>query len=163
MKNTALDKLFKKYFNEVKLYVFSLSRNIALSEEIATDAFYKAFVSIDENKDGFKYWLFKVARNLYIDYIRKAKRLKPLDDIEIEDDGITTIDNLIKEEEYKALYRAIALLKDTYREVILLYYFDGLHGEEIAGIINESVENVKVKLYRARLKLKKILEESHEF
>ena len=68
-------------------------------------------------------------------------------------------EKVIEDEEYRALYRAIALLKDNYREVILLYYFDELSVSEIAGITEQSVQNVKVLMYRARMKLKEILED----
>ena len=66
---------------------------------------------------------------------------------------------VIEDEEYRALYRAIALLNDNYREVILLYYFDELSVSEIAGITGQTVQNVKVLMYRARMKLKEILED----
>ena len=68
-------------------------------------------------------------------------------------------EKVIEDEEYRPLYRAIALLKDNYREVILLYYFDELSVSEIAGITGQTVQNVKVLMYRARMKLKEILED----
>ncbi len=163
MKNDALEKLFKTHYNEVKIYVFSLCRNLPLAEELATDAFYKAFISIDEEKDGFKYWLFRVARNLYFDYLRKNKKKVELNEAIVEQNSIGVVDGLIQKEEYQALYKAISLLKDNYKETVLLYYFDAMTVAEISGITGDSIENVKVKLYRARTKLKEILEDENEF
>ena len=89
---------------------------------------------------------------------KKAKRLSPVYD-NMRSDEADLAEKVIEDEEYRALYRAIALLKDSYREVILLYYFDELSVSEIAGITGQTVQNVKVLMYRARIKLKEILED----
>lgn len=158
MKNDTIEILFKKYYNEAMLYVFSLCHNRALSEDIVSESFYKAFATIDEEKDGFKYWLLKVCRNAYFDYIRKNKRLSVITD-DLNSDEESLIDSVIRQEEYRALYKAVSMLKENYREVVRLYYFDGLSVAEIAGITSQSIENVKVQMFRARTKLKEILEE----
>ena len=157
MKNDAYERLFRRYFNEAKLYVTSLCRSETLAEDIVSESFVKAFSLIDEEKESFKFWLFKVCRNAYFDYLRKARRLTAVRD-NMADDGADLAERLIEDEEYRALYRAIALLKDNYREVIQLYYFDELSVSEIADITEQSVQNVKVQMYRARNKLKEILE-----
>lgn len=163
MKNETLEKLFREHFNEAKLYVFSLSRNAALAEDVVCESFYKAFVSIDEEKVGFKYWLFKVCRNSYFDHLRKNKRLTGIDDATTADNDGDILSGIIEKEEYRALYRAITLLKDAQKEAVMLYYFEGLSVAEIAGITEQSIDNVKVILFRARAKLKSILEDNHEF
>lgn len=163
MKNETLEKLFREHFNEAKLYVCSLSRNAALAEDVVCESFYKAFVSIDEEKVGFKYWLFKVCRNSYFDHLRKNKRLTGIDDATTADNDGDILSGIIEKEEYRALYRAITLLKDAQKEAVMLYYFEGLSVAEIAGITEQSIDNVKVILFRARAKLKSILEDNHEF
>ena len=77
----------------------------------------------------------------------------------MSDDSGDLAERLIKQEEYVALYRAISLLKENLREVIELFYFGEMSVAEIAGITEQSTSNVKVMLYRARMKLKEILEE----
>lgn len=159
MKNEAFEMLYKRYYNEAMLYVYSFCHNKELSEDIVADSFMKAFRTIDEEKSLFKYWLLKVCRNAYFDYTRKKKRIVQLDDsfdIKADDDVILDV---IQNEEYQALYRAINLLKGNHKEVIQLFYFDGLSIKEIASIMEINEDNVKVTLYRARLKLKEILEE----
>ena len=158
MKNEAIERLFKKYYNEAKLYVATLCHDEALAEDIVSESFYKAFTRIDEEKESFKFWLLKVCRNAYFDYLKKNRRLSALHD-NMAADTADLAEKVIEDEEYRALYRAIALLKDNYREVILLYYFDELSVSEIAGITEQSVQNVKVLMYRARMKLKEILED----
>lgn len=157
MKSSEWENLFKKYYNEALLYVCSFCHNKTLAEDIVAEAYMRAIRSIDEDKDGFKFWLLKVCRNCYFDYVRKNKRLEPIY-AEYQDDS-ALIDEIIQKEEYRALYRAIDLLQDHYREALRLYYFDGMSVKEIADITGYSVENVKIQLYRARNKLKEILED----
>ena len=157
MKNETLERLIKKHYNEALLYVYSFCHNRALSEDIVQESFMRAFRSVDEEKDGFKYWLFKVCRNCYFDYLRKNKRVSGMES-DVADEN-ESIDSVIQKEEYRALYKAISLLKDGYREVVRLFYFDGMSVKEIASITDSSIDNVKIQLYRARLKLKELLED----
>lgn len=157
MKNGAWETLFKKHYNEALLYVFSFCHNRALSEDIVQEAYVRALRSINEEKDGFKFWLFKVCRNCYFDYLRKQKRVETLDK-DVESQELSLVDDVIQQEEYRALYKAISLLKGSYKEAVTLYYFDGLSVKEVADIIGIGVDNVKIQLYRARMKLKELLE-----
>ena len=158
MKNEVLEELFKKYYNEAKLYVASLCRDSALADEIVSSSFYKAFTKLDEAGNNFKFWLFKVCRNTYFDMLRRRGHLTALSESMASEEDGDLADRLIKQEEYAALYRAISLLKENLREVIELYYFGEMSVAEIAGITEESTANVKVMLYRGRMKLKQILE-----
>ena len=156
MKSTAWENLFRKYYNEALLYVFSFCHNRALAEDLVQEAYVRAIRSIDEEKDSFKFWLFKVCRNLYFDTLRKNKKVEAITSDMPSNESL--VDDVIQKDEYRALYKAISLLKDDFREIVRLYYFDSMSVKEIASIVDESVDNVKIKLYRARLKLKDILE-----
>lgn len=156
MKSTAWENLFRKYYNEALLYVFSFCHNRALAEDLVQEAYMRAIRSIDEEKDSFKFWLFKVCRNLYFDTLRKNKKIEAITSDMPSNESL--VDDVIQKDEYRALYKAISLLKDDFREIVRLYYFDSMSVKEIASIVDESVDNVKIKLYRARLKLKDILE-----
>ena len=156
MKSTAWENLFRKYYNEALLYVFSFCHNRALAEDLVQEAYMRAIRSIDEEKDGFKFWLFKVCRNLYFDTLRKNKKVEAITSDMPSNESL--VDDVIQKDEYRALYKAISILKDDFREIVRLYYFDSMSVKEIASIVDESVDNVKIKLYRARLKLKGILE-----
>lgn len=158
MKSTAWENLFKRYYNEALLYVYSFCHNRTLVEDIVQEAYVRAIRSIDEEKDGFKFWLLKVCRNCYFDALRKNKKLEAIENDMPSSDSL--VDDVIQKEEYRALYKAVSLLKDSYQEVVRLYYFDSMSVKEIASIIGESADNVKIQLYRARLKLKELLEES---
>lgn len=159
MKNDALEKLYEKYYSDAKFYILSMCRDPATADDVVAEAFFRAFTTIDEEKDSFRFWLLKVCRNCYIDYLRRSNRLTELSD-DTPSGGEELAAGLIKKEEYRALYRAISLLKKNYKEIILLYYFEGLTVNEIASVTGQTTENVKVQMYRARIKLKELLEDT---
>ena len=117
---------------------------------------WKTFQFWKDSVREFKFWLFKVCRNYYFDTLRKNKRLESISDDMPSCDSL--VEDVIQKEEYRALYKAISLLKDDYQEVVRLYYFDSMSVKEIASIVGQSTDNVKIQLYRARLKLKELLE-----
>lgn len=155
MDKDSLDKLYKKYYSQVKLYALTLCRDVQLAEDITAEAFYRALFSDAKCGESFKFWLLRVCRNLFYDHIRKAKKHVKLDENSAHDDGA---ERLIRREEYAALYRAVGLLEPSYREAVVLFYFEELHIKEISQITGWSEESVKVTLHRARHKLKQILE-----
>ena len=103
MKSTAWENLFKRYYNEALLYVYSFCRNRALAEDVVQEAYMRAIRSINEEKDGFKFWLFKVCRNYYFDTLRKNKRLESISADMPSCDSL--VDDVIQKEEYRALYK----------------------------------------------------------
>lgn len=156
MKHDVIEELFSKYYNNALLYMLSLTKNLPLSEEIVSDAFYTALKTADGEVQNFKAWLLKVCRNLYLNSLRKTRRLDELDE-NLADKGESALESIIRKEEYRALYRAISLLNDSYKEVITLFYFEDLSIKDIALVTGKSEAVVKVNLFRAREALKKIL------
>jgi len=156
MKHDVIEELFSKYYNDALLYSLSLTKNSMLAEELISDAFYTALKTADTEIHNFKAWLLKVCRNLYLNSLRKSKRITELDE-SIEDKNETVLENLIRKEEYRALYHAISLLNPTYKEVITLFYFEDLSLKDISLVLGKSETVVKVTLFRGRENLKKIL------
>lgn len=150
------DELYKKYYHGAVLYVYSLCKNYHLSEDIVSESFYKALVSYKDTEERFKFWLFRVCRNEFIDYLRKNKNQTYLDDDFSDKKDIA--DDIIVQEKYRALYRAVELLSNEYQEAIVLFYFNEMSIYEISIITQKTESAVKVTLYRARKKLKEILE-----
>ena len=156
MKSETIETLFTKFYNDALLYSLSLTKNYAVAEEIVSDAFFKALKTADDEIENFKAWLLKVCRNSYLNILRKSKRLEKLDE-NIKDESDTALDRIIKDEDYRALLRAISLLKSSQQEVITLFYYQNLSIKDIALITNKKENVVKVTLYRARESLKEIL------
>ncbi len=155
MKHDIIEELFRKYYNDILLYALSLARNSLLAEEIVSETFYTALKTADGEVHNFKAWLLKVCKNLYLNSLRKTKRLQELDE-NINDKNESALENIIRKEEYRALYRAISLLNPSYREIIVLFYFENLSVKEIALVTNKSESAIKVLLFRGREALKKL-------
>lgn len=160
MKPDIIDQLFSQHYNEALLYTISLCRNRTVAEDIVSSAFFKALTLADDSIHNFKPWLLTVCRNEFISICRKNSRLTgeniPED---LADDREEVIESIIRREEYRSLYRAIGLLPDTQREVVMLFYFSGLPIKSISDVTGKSETNTKVLLCRAREKLRKIMEE----
>ena len=159
MKHDVIEELFLKYYNDALLYALSLTKNYPLAEEIVSDAFYTALKTADDEVYNFKAWLLKVCRNLYLNSLRKSSRLQELDE-NMADMSETALENIIRKEEYRALYHAISLLSSSYKEVITLFYFEDLSIKDIALVVGKSEAVVKVTLFRGREALKKLLSDN---
>lgn len=159
MKHDIIEELFSKYYNDALLYTLSLTKNYPSAEEIVCDAFYTALKTADDEVHNFKAWLLKVCRNLYLNSLRKSNRLQEMDE-NIADMSETALENIIRKEEYRALYHAISLLSSSHKEVITLFYFENLSVRDIALVIGKSEAVVKVTLFRGREALKKILSDN---
>lgn len=79
-------------------------------------------------------------------------------DESVADGRKAAIDEMIEDERYRALYRAVELLDDVHREAITLFYFEEQSVKQIAEITGKTQDHVKVILFRARKKLKSLLE-----
>lgn len=158
MKHDELTELFREHYNPLLLYMLSLSKNRSVSEDIVSEAFFKALMSPDAEIRNFGTWSFRVCRNLYFNYLRKNKRLAERQDESVADDRKAMIDEIIDDERYRALYRAVELLDDVHREAITLFYFEEQCIKQISEIMNKTEDHVRVILFRARKKLKSLLE-----
>ena len=158
MKHDELTELFKEHCNPLLLYMLSLSKNRVVSEDIVSEAFFKALMSPDAEIVNFRTWSFRVCRNLYFNHLRKSRRLATPQDESVADGRKAAIDEMIEDERYRALYRAVELLDDVHREAITLFYFEEQSVKQIAEITGKTQDHVKVILFRARKKLKSLLE-----
>ncbi|MEA4827815.1 MAG: sigma-70 family RNA polymerase sigma factor [Clostridium sp.] len=160
MKNDEFEIIYKKYSAELYIYALSLCKNHHLSQDLVSETFFKALLSIVDSPGHIKYWLFRVCKNLYLDYLRKNKYLQ---DIEIDLDKLfvedSTLDKIILNEQRRSVYYEILKLQPSYKEIITLYYYCNFSLKEIAAIIGISQGAARTLLFRARKKLKEVLEE----
>ncbi|HRE65677.1 MAG TPA: RNA polymerase sigma factor [Cyclobacteriaceae bacterium] len=99
----------------------------------------------------FQSWIYQMARNAFADHYQKQKQLKPASmEVEKLHDSLPDLAEAMEQEETeKRLIRALAKLPDDYRELLVLTRFQHLKYEEVAGFLNMTVANVKVKVHRA--------------
>jgi len=136
-----------------------LCQNHAVAEDIVSEAFVKVILSIECADRNIKLWMFRVCKNLWVDYHRKNKRLSG---VKIEDLDITDkndfIEGIIRDGRAKAVYKAVLSLAEPYKESIILFYYLDMKQNEIAKILGISDGAARTIIYRARKMLKELLE-----
>ena len=164
----AFNYLLDNFWDDV--YGFQLKRiqNENDAEDITIQTFSKAFDRIETFDDSFKFktWLIAISKNIHIDLLRKEKnsisQIISKDDenaYQVLDESPSPEDKLITEQHLAKLLRDIKKLKPHYQEIINLRYFQELSYKEIAKQLNEPINNVKVKLLRAKKLLSEIIRE----
>ncbi|QGU94208.1 sigma-70 family RNA polymerase sigma factor [Clostridium bovifaecis] len=160
VKNDEFETIYKKYSTELYIYALSLCKNHHLSQDLVSETFLKVLLSIENSHQYIKYWLFRVCKNLYLDYIKKNKSLQSIDINEIKllvEDN--TLDKIILNEQRRKVYYEVLKLQTSYKEIITLYYYCNFSLKEISSIIEISQGTARTLLFRARKKLKEVLEE----
>ena len=158
MHSDILDELYRQYYGAALLYVLSLCRDRALAEELVHDAFVKACLSLPDDAPSFPFWLMKVCRNLWYDHARRRKFLSD-EPVPERIDAATPETLLLQKEESAALWRAIHQLDAADRELLILHYFAARPVAELAALLGLTPAAARQRLHRARLKLRRILEE----
>ena len=162
--------LLHHFWSDVYNYQLKRTKNENDAEDITIQSFSKAFDKINtfNEKYQFKTWLITISKNIHIDFIRKNKttiNLSTSQNQEAEayriiDDNPTPEDKIITEQNLAKLLLDIKQLKPKYQEVIHLRYFKELSYKEISNEINEPMNNVKIKLLRAKKILAEIIKKS---
>ncbi len=168
MNPDAMDRIYKEYHSELYYYALSLCQQEDLAKDLVSETFYKAFITSNLPSGTFKYWLFRVLKNLFIDAKRKNREVYQQDiDRKPASDGFqeSPPGRLFLKERNRRLYALLLKLEPVrYREVLYLYYYGQLSIKEIAKTIQQSETHTKTLLYRARKKLgKNLKEDSYEF
>lgn len=171
-KQEAYRRLMTKYRQLIYNLIFRMIRNKEDVEDLTQEAFIKAFNSLDkfDKQFSFSTWLFKIATNNCIDYLRKKKlntfsidkELGSEDDdyqFEIPDSERTPDKNLMEDERKKILEEAIENLPSKYKSVILLRHRDEKDYEEIAKKLKLPLGTVKAHIFRGRELLNKYLKD----
>jgi len=172
----AFRELLQRYERPVFSLIYRMVRDRTLAEDLSQEAFIRAFNAIGSYNTSYKFsnWIFKIANNHTIDYLRKRK----LDTVSIHGSPHATTPEemsqtrLVVESEDESPHEllehrelgnqietAIGELREEYRTVILLRHVEGYAYEEIAEIMDLPLGTVKTYLHRARNELKKKLED----
>lgn len=168
MKPDAIDKAYKNYHKELHLYTLSLCRDEVMAKDLVSETFYKALITSNKPDGPFKFWLFRVLKNHYIDVKRKEGRSSPVDyhdETLKETPDKEPASRYLKQDRDKRLYRHLMTLEpEIYREVLHLFYYGELSIKNIAQTLGVSEMNAKTLLYRARKKLgRRLKEDTYEF
>lgn len=152
----TIDEIYQMYMNDVYRFLLSMTKDKHLAEDLPQETFMRAYIHIHSyDHSKVKPWLFQVARNAFIDYVRKHKK-----EVTISDDLIGSLfQNAVQSPAHQVEIKEVLTgymseLPDNYREALTLYYLKELNYKEASHIMNISEANFKSVLFRARQRLK---------
>jgi len=167
--------IYDQYYTKVRKFILTLVKDEWMADDLIQETFLKIQNNLKDLKDPSKLssWIFRIAYNLCQDHFRQLKRSRK--ETRIDQEGMEDFkESLIqkgpdiqKELEQRQMGKCVQdqinLLPESMRTVLLLFDIMEFNHQEIADILGSTVKNVKVRLHRARKKLKPILEEKCAF
>lgn len=161
---SAYSDLLKRYRKPVYHMILKMVRNVDDAEDLTIEAFAKAFKNLSRFKKDYTFstWLFRIATNNSIDFIRKKKldtfsiHSSYRDDngdavsIDVQDDNLNPQEETIKVQKIQIMRNFVDQLPPKYQRLVKLRYFDELTYEEIATELEAPLGTVKAQLHRAR-------------
>lgn len=157
----ALKVIIDRFSQPLFYFIFNFVKDEFVSEDILEDVFLAIIVKkrIFKNENAFKSYLFSIARNKSINYIKRSQsRFVLLEDKVVGESG--SPENMIEEKfDVSVIQTALKKLSSDYYAVIYLSYFEELKNPQIAKIMKKSTKQVENLLFRAKAKLKNILTE----
>ena len=178
-RDRAFRELVRRYERPVFSLIYRMVRDREASEDLAQDSFVKVLNHLDRYRPEFKFssWIFKIANNVAIDYLRKRQ----IDTVsmdgspyaataaEVEASSFdvsarqeTALEELEAREIGGAIERAIGRLRPEYRSCIMLRHIEGRSYEEIAATLDLPLGTVKTYIHRARHELRASLQDIRE-
>ena len=170
--NQSLEFLIQRHLNQVYGFVYGYVNNQADAEDITQETFVKAWKKIKKFKPEYKFktWLFTIAKNTALDFLKKKQPVpfSAMAEKSDDDNDFSFADGLVdarpmasevinKEIDYQDLNEAIETLPENYRATLALRYNEGLKFREIANITKESIDTIKTRNRRVLESLRKLL------
>ncbi|MGM1048083.1 MAG: RNA polymerase sigma factor [Bacillota bacterium] len=159
MRSDLYTELFKTYQSSLYLYLYRMCGSKETAEELVQETFYRAMEWMKtEHREYARAWLYKVARHLFIDWYRKHPgEVQMRREIETQetDNTYPTPEKAFAASERKIrVAKVMSRLPEQYRTILLLREMNGLSYRELGEILDISLDQVKVTLYRARERFK---------
>ncbi|PAU95540.1 RNA polymerase subunit sigma-24 [Aliifodinibius salipaludis] len=168
----AYKKLVDKYERALYFHILKMVKDREQVEDLVQEAFVKAFDNLNTYSTNYAFstWLYRIATNNTIDYLRK-KKLKTLSidkpkktrdgemQMQLPDDSASTDRDIIKKQRKEIVQNAIEKLPEKYRKVIQLRHMEEKSYKEISDILDKPLGTVKAHIFRARELLYKALKD----
>jgi RNA polymerase sigma-70 factor (ECF subfamily) len=140
--NVTVGVLYEKYYGRIVRYIFVRIGDQNEAENLGGDVFLKALKSFNAYRghgDQIRGWLFKIAHNLVVDYVRKVRKQKYVSIYDMEIPDRSSIEEAVEKKfEVEMLSKALKQLTPAQREVIGLRYYAGLSSDEVGKIMGKS-------------------------
>ncbi len=156
----AFEILLARYERPIFTFIYRFFQDRALCEDLTQETFLRAyrFIGSFRPKEKLSTWLFSIAKNLCIDELRKLQKAATVDIDAVDPEALvaddaTRLDPLamaMAEQEGAILRRAVARLPEKYRTCIILFYFNEMSYEDISRVMNISLSNTKILLFRGK-------------
>lgn len=165
MDSDLLTKIYRAYAREIYLYLYSLCNNKAMAEDLMQEVFVKAMCSLPESHSNFRAWLYRVAKNLCMNEIKRCGRqvlvsdTSDVVDTERTQQKDSVLEQMLQTEKERILYDGLQQLDWRQREILTLQYFSGFSAKQIAFFLKLTPENVRILAHRGRKQLKEYMEE----
>ncbi len=168
---SALNELMKRYRESIYYMILKMVNNHEDAEDLTVEAFTKAFMNLHKYVPNYAFstWLFRIASNNVIDFLRK-KRIETISLYAQKDEDGNEImvgkissgdpspeDIFIKSQRAEILREVLTTINPKYAELITLRYFKELSYDEIAKELDMPIGTVKVQLHRAKKMIKSLL------
>lgn len=160
-----IEEIYRQYFKTVYKYLFCLTHNENLAEELTQETFYNAIKHIGKFKGECKIsvWLCQIAKHLWYKELKKKKKLFIIEENYAEmESGENIEDKIIEKENKQNLYEKIDKLDEKTKEVIKLRIHGEFSFKEIAEIIGKTENWCRVTFYRGKEKIKEVEENGKE-
>lgn len=154
-----IKQIYEEYFETVNKYLFCLTHDNDISEELTQETFYKAVQKIDTYKGKCKMsvWLCQIAKHLWYDQCRKKQKTIDVEEKLFDVQALeSTESQVISNEEKISLYKKMQKLDEKTREVIYLRITGELSFKEIATILDKTENWARITFYRGKNKLKEV-------
>jgi RNA polymerase sigma-70 factor (ECF subfamily) len=161
---SAIGELYDRYHESIFRYIWSRVSDRQLAEDLTGDVFTSMVVNLPKYRllgTPFQAWLYRIARNLIIDYRRKAssRRELQLDDVINSSAGEEDLPQVVEDQMIiEQVQTALGELKPLKQDVIILRFFVGLSLNEVASILGRTLSSVKVTQHRALKELRMKIE-----
>lgn len=153
-----IDGIYKDYAQMVFKFLISLCNDVDMAEELTQETFYRAIKSAKRYDGTCKVstWLCQIAKHLWLQEINKRKRREtsPLDE-HVASDQFNLEENVCQKVEKMQLIKAVHILDETAKEVVLLRITGALSFKEIGEVFNKNESWARVTFYRAKQKIVK--------
>ena len=153
-----MEELYKKYSTLIYHYLYGLTNDSEISEELMQETFCSALKTINRFKGECKIsvWLCQIAKNKWKDYLTKKHKVNTIaiDNIDELYYLDTNLDDISEKEELINLYKQIHKLEENTREVFYLRIKANLTMKDIGDILGKTEEWARVTFYRGKIKLK---------
>ena len=158
-----IEKIYRIYFDDLYRFLLYLCKNKEVSQDICSESFIRAMKNIENIEDSkVKSYLFQIGKNTYYNYYKKNKRILLTENIEDFDLALESFEkDLLEKESLTRLEIAINKLDTPYKDVVKLWLND-LSFKEIGEIYKKDQNWACVVFYRAKEKLKNLMEDYYE-